>query len=433
MTGSSTTPLADVELVLDVRELRTPPDTREEFAALWEAVEPALIGRNLRRRRHHELSGADGTIRLEVARLADGLTVVAPQTRFSVVAVREPAKLRYRCKQCAAAGQAGYAPFSCQDCKQAGPDHRVCDRHVSILDGALVATCREHHPSCSGCTRPATFRCAGRACRRDRAWCHHHRRAHPRDSDVDYCPTCYDTEFPRCEVAKCADIGTVACEHISASHDGCARRMCTRHARRWQVFGAERLGLGRCAQHVTLAGLVPDQLLFQIVLGACARHRRERLPSLQAFAHTLRNCEHRELALDYRRIHQLLGDLASRLDQRGPQSARDAMAEMRSPWDRQLQNVATASQDGERLIAKLKTIILAEDPRHGAAITSALSLAEYKPPITRDGVVQRQAKLFVNVPENLRGLFIGPNGSRIRGYRERLGVEVQIEGGQRRK
>ena len=53
--------------------------------------------------------------------------------------------------------------------------------------------------------------------------------------------------------------------------------------------------------------------------------------------------------------------------------------------------------------------------------------------MVRDGQVTRRAKLFVNVPENLRGLFIGAGGARKRRYAELLGVDVDIEGGRRRR
>src|SRR5437763_11085760 len=201
---------------------------------------------------------------------------------------------------------------------------------------------------------------------------------------------------------------------MSPSFERCGRRMCTRHARRWQVFGGERMGLGRCSRHSALSGLPAEQLAFQIVVGASARRRRERLPSLQGFAHTLRNTGHPELALDYRRIHRMLTDLATTMGRGGPRAAIDAMSEMRQPWDRQLTGTAAAAQDGKRLVDDLKRIVLAEDPRYGATLAAALTLAGHKPAVVRDGQVTRRAKLFVNVPENLRGLFIGAGGARKR-------------------
>ncbi|ONI89693.1 hypothetical protein ALI22I_14420 [Saccharothrix sp. ALI-22-I] len=420
----------EVELVLDVRGLRNAPTSPDGFAELWDAVEPVLVGRDLGQRPVHELHSPDGLVRLEVARLPGGVRVVDGNTRFAIVAVRERARLRYRCRHCTAEGEATYAPFVCTSCPPGDSDNRVCDRHVVILDGALVANCQDHHPTCQACSAPAVFRCAGRVCRRERAWCADHRKPHPRDPDVDYCPSCYDDVFPRCENRSCTDIGTVRCEHVSRDLRRCDHRICTRHARRWQVFGGERMGLGRCEQHGGMRGVSPDELMFQIVVGAAARKRKERLPSLQGFAHNLRNSGHRDLALDYDRIHRLLGVLGREVAR--DRSASNAMSEMRPVWDRQLAALATTSQEGMRLVERLKRLVIANDRQFGADIAAGIELAEYKPPLQRDGGVGRPARLFVKVPEHLRGRFIGPGGQSIRAYREGLGVEVQIEGGRRK-
>jgi hypothetical protein len=126
----------DVELILDVRDLRTPPGDRDEFAALWNLIEPALNGRDLRAKGVHELVGPDGTLRLEIARIAAGTGLVTPGTRFAVVAVRERPKLHYRCKECADIGRSDYGPFICSD-SSGGQEHRVCDlrRTPSHLPG----------------------------------------------------------------------------------------------------------------------------------------------------------------------------------------------------------------------------------------------------------------------------------------------------------
>ncbi|MCP2167447.1 KH domain-containing protein [Goodfellowiella coeruleoviolacea] len=419
----------EVELVLDLRGLRNAPTTPDGFAELWDAVEPALVGRDLAQRQVHELHGPDGSVRLEVARLPHGTGVVDHDTRFAIVAVREQPYLRYRCKHCEASGETGYAPFVCASCPRDDAGGRVCDRHVVILDGALLATCPDHHPPCQECGAPAVFRCAGRSCRRERAWCAAHRRPHPRDPDVDYCPSCYDDVFPRCEAPGCTDIGTVRCEHVSRDLHRCGQRMCTRHARRWQVFGGERVGLGRCGRHGSMRGVAPDELVFQIVVGASARKRKERLPSLQGFAHNLRNSGHRDLALDYERIHRLL-DVVGREVSRD-RAAAAAISETRPVWARQLAGLASTSQEGRRLVDRLKSLIVAHDRRFGVEVAAAIELAEYKPPIQRDGVVTRRATLFVKVPDHLRGRFIGPRGQNVQAYGAGLGVDVKIEGGRR--
>jgi len=439
---------ADVELVLDVRGMRKPPDDRDGFAALWAKVEPALRGRDLRAKAVHELDGgAEGIVRLEVARIADRAGAVTAGTRFSVVAVREKARLLHRCKECADQGVERYGPFPCSAAES--DEHRACDTHVSILDGALVPTCGAHQPRCRECGRPATFRCAGPACRREVAWCDEHRLRHPQDRDLDYCSSCYAREFPRCEAQPCSAVGTVRCEHMDGAFQACGQRMCTKHAWRWQVFGGERLGLGRCAMHANVTRLPPRELIFQIIAGASARRHLERLPSLQGFAHAIRRANHDELALDYRGIMRMLTDAQTGLtnpatlgperdDRRGwrsgaQEAAIRAMREMRPAWDRQLADTAGAAVEGERLMAKLRQVVQSEIPYHGQEIAAAVRLAEYRPAIIRNGQQVRQPLLFVHVPEHMRGRFIGTQGRNRQHYSEVLQVSVQIEGGSKRR
>jgi hypothetical protein len=106
---------------------------------------------------------------------------------------------------------------------------------------------------------------------------------------------------------------------------------------------------------------------------------------------------------------------------------------MRPDWDRQLCGAGKAVQEGERLIADLRRIIRAELPRHGVILAQAISLAEYKPAVVRDGNIVRPAKLFVHVPDDMRKHFIGAGGTRVRRYAEALRVDVEIEGGKRRR
>jgi hypothetical protein len=387
------------------------------LADLWTSVEPALAGRDLSRKPVHELDGADGLLRLEIVRLPPGTELVDEHTRFSIVAVRETARLRYRCAHCP--GKGTYGPFLCSTCPQDG-DNRVCDEHVVILDGSLIATCPSHRPACQ-CGAPATFRCAGKACRREKSWCDAHRRRHPCDHDVDYCPSCYDVTFPSCDAQACADVGSVRCEHVSHDFRRCGGRMCSRHASRWQVFGGERVGLGRCAHHSQVRDLPPDEVLFQVVAGAALRRRKERLPSLQGFAHNLRGVHQHELALDFTWIHRTLEALIHRAQRDATVST--AMADAKPLWDSQITKIATTTQVGRRLVEQLRTLV-------PPALAATIQFADYRPAAQRGGV-SRPALLFVKVPEHQRGQFIGPKGANVRSYRDRLGVDVQIEGGRR--
>jgi hypothetical protein len=198
--------------------------------------------------------------------------------------------------------------------------------------------------------------------------------------------------------------------------------MCTRHASRWQVFGGERVGLGRCAEHSQVLGLSPEELFFQITAGAALRKRRERLPSLYGFAHNLRGVHQDERALDYPWIHRMLA--ASTRRAQGDATVLAAMAEANPLWDKQLAAITEAAVQGRRLVEQLRGLL-------PPALAATIAYADYRPPALRGGATRR-ALLFVRVPEHQRGQFIGPKGANIKSYRDRLGVDVQIEGGRRR-
>jgi hypothetical protein len=272
------------------------------------------------------------------------------------------------------------------------------------------------------CGTPATFRCGGKACRSDKAWCDAHRRRHPRDPDVDYCPSCYEITFPSCDTRSCPDVGIVRCEHASPDFRRCGRRMCTRHASRWQVFGGERVGLGRCSHHSQVHALPPEEVLFQIITGASLRRNNERLPSLLGFAHNLRGVRKNDLALNFEWIYRTVTALIHRTRHDATVSAKTA--EAKPLWDRQIGEIREAAVQGRRLVEQLRAFV-------PSALAATIEYADYRPESRRGGV-HRRAMLFVKVPEHQRGLFIGSRGAGIKSYSERLGVDVKIEGGGRR-
>jgi hypothetical protein len=425
MSAGPTMPV-EVEVVLDLHELLDGPTTPEGLAELWTAVEQDLIGRDLRGRRLHELNGSTGTVRLDVVRIAESVDLIRPTTRFGIVGVREAARVRHRCRPCSSGGVTRYGPFVCQACGSGRrpPDNHVCDAHVSILDGALTATCAEHRPGCTGCGLPAAFRCAGPSCRtRGTPWCGAHRRPHPDDPDIDYCPDCFALLFPACAVPGCADIGTVECEHVEADGRACGRRTCTRHGSRWQVFGGERLGLGRCGAHQELHGLGPTEVLRQIVGGA-GRRRVERPPTLRGFAYNLRTCGHGRAALDYDRIVEDLGKVGARMqDDRAVAAALDRAWPR---WRRERDRIAADQRTGQDLVARLRRLVPQHDPRYGPEIAASLGFADYVPPVAQAGR-SRRALLWVTLPQHLHGRLKGKGGGLIRTYGDHLGADVRID------
>ncbi|WP_405012182.1 hypothetical protein [Kitasatospora sp. NBC_01539] len=423
-------PAGQVEAVLDLRGWAPGGGGRDDLLALWNELEPALHGRPLHGGSVHSWDAAHGTIVLEIVRVAPGITTAGPETLFDLVAVRERPRIVHRCADCDALGREGYGCFRCRWCADEGRPERVCVEHAVLLDGALTPSCGRHHPACTDCGAPASFWCGGQNCRSGKAWCEQHRRRHPQDPDTDYCPPCHRLAFPVCEEPGCTASGTVVCDWLDLAGTPCGRQACGRHAHRWQVFGAERVGLGLCRAHSRVKGAPVESLLFQICCGA-ARRTGVRMPSLAAFSHNLRNCDHRELALDHRAVRAALTGLDGHLRRSGPQRFVRPVERAGADWDKELTRLRGHSDHGEQLVAELRALVREQDARWGEAIAAALRLAEYKPARTGGPGGERPAVLWVHLPPELRGPFIGPQGSRVAAYRQQLGMDVRIEGGNR--
>jgi hypothetical protein len=445
---------ADLEIVLDVREWRSDLREAAQIGELWASIEPALARRDLSSRPTYTLGHPDGDIHIALLRVRPGASpVVGPATTFHIVSMLEPSRVRYRCQECAALGRTSYGSFTCRDCGADDLDKRLCDEHVRILDGALISTCGAHEPNCVECGAKAGFRCAGSGCQRSRAHCSRHRIAHPHDKDVSYCPTCYTHAFPACEQQGCRNVGTGRCEVTESGLRACGAKACAKHLRRWQVFGAEGLGLALCERHNReLRQYPPEQLLTQIVGGAFRRSARRRdaepLPSLRGFAHSLRNQGHGNHALDFTWIFQTLEWVQRSLRPDAPNERRalDQLLNDRRdggkrpngprPWRKELAGIGVANQDGEALVERLRQLVRQVIPHHGETVAAGLSLANYNPPRRRDGEM-RPGLLFVHLADPLRAPFIGAQGRYIKYFSEQLsagvpgGVSVRIEGDRR--
>ncbi|MGV9814141.1 hypothetical protein ACWDTQ_19780 [Streptomyces cellulosae] len=430
----SAVPAGEVEVVLDLRASTLSLSGAAQYIELWEQLEPALLGQPLRTHTPYQWSSHFGDIAVEIVRLAPGVTVAHENTRFDVVAIRERAALSYRCATCAELGKETYGPFLCRSCADTGRGDRVCDEHVVILDGALVTACPLHHPQCEVCREPASFRCAGPRCHTKTAWCDSHRVAHPEEPDTDYCPSCYQLVFPPCEHRGCNGVGTMACDIVDGFGRPCGRQACTRHALRWQVFGHEKTGLGLCQQHhATLRSTTPTELMRQIVSTAARRSDDFRTPRLVSFGHNLRNTGHRQLAVDYQSIYDQLQWLRDDCERRGDRRVAGALRRADAGWQRELATLVGTAEEGERLLSRLRLLVEQQDWRRGPEVAAALRLVEFKAPRVRNGVTERRGILFLDLPAELRGLFIGAKGVNVAKYRAELGVDVKFEGDRSRR
>ncbi|MGY1762416.1 KH domain-containing protein [Geodermatophilus sp. SYSU D00779] len=442
----------DAEVVLDLRSWRGDVSGKDGVISLWEKLEPAMVGRDLSSRSRHVLEdAASGSVVIDVVRLQSaGSFVVGPKTSFLIGDVIMQPELRYRCAACARAGTPRYGPFMCRRCGDDIGRNRLCDEHVRFLDGALVASCDEHVPGCEECGARGIFWCAGSGCRGKQAHCAGHRREHPQEADIAYCPACFEVDFPPCEVAGCARIGSARCEISDRGVTTCGRRICSMHAKRWQIYGGEALGLAVCSRHAPgMRSMSAEEILRRVVVGTVARGRQsEPLPSLRGLAHTLRNSGHNARALDYRWLMAELQRLesapematatAGRVPQRELTDRRTGNGRYRPPrsprsWEAELGVIDQGNDRGLFLVDRLRGALAVAVPAYGPVMAASLQLAEYKPPRTVKGET-RPGLLFVHLDQNYRGYFIGPRGATIRyleaevGRHVPEGIRLKLEG-----
>ncbi len=442
---------ADLEVVLDVRDWPDRPQTPADFEDLWAGIESALLDCDLAGRPVYSLQGPEGELHVRLARVRPGSSSVLTATsRVQIVSVLEaPTSLPDHCTECARQGTETYGPFQCAQCRSADPARRLCDNHVEVLDGALLAHCPEHRPTCVDCGSPAIFRCAGDRCATKRAHCSRHRVTHPNDPDLSYCPTCYADAYPTCEQSRCRNIGSVRCEASDQQLQRCGIQVCPEHAGRWQVFGGESMGLGLCARHKQALGqLRPEEILRQIIVGTGLRAGHpgtEPLPSLRGFAFSLRKLNHYQSAGDYAWIlatAEAIGAQAGGGSPRGrklqtlvTERSKGTGRPRRTGWSEELAKIKHSNRAGgvgDQLVTRLRELVAQRIRPDGERLAAQLRLADYVPARKRNDQMQ-PALLFVHVEEPYWASF----RQHQRYFSDQLadaepnGLRVRIEGDQR--
>lgn len=420
-----------VSLVLDLQNASRQPSTASDFLSLWEALEERLHGASLRGSASWQVDVPTwGTCGLLLADPDGAPHLVTEETPFVVRSVLEPSQVRYKCATCAAGGRESYGPFICPLCKDKGTPERVCDEHVILLDGSFRATCPRHSPICSTCEMGAagTFWCRGPGCRGSQAHCDRHRRSHPGDKAIGYCPTCYTTKFPECRYPGCTATGSLACEFVDQdSFRRCGMRACSEHAYRWQVLGPHKRGPVLCLGHKqALTSLSREQLTFEIVATARAakgrQGRRDRarpgstssLPGLFTIRHIFVNTRNEALPVELLNMlftqlqHSLAGTgLTARMRENLEGQEERRLADVRREKDDQSQGMAYFAQLQQ---------ILASDGK--LELANAIIYSYFR---------ERSGILWVRVPDHMAGLFIGRQGNTVKSLSQQLGIAVKRE------
>ncbi|MFD4610617.1 KH domain-containing protein [Streptomyces sp. NPDC058440] len=421
-----------VPVTLDLRDFQRVPRSTDECVALWDRLEPAVVTVDpLAGPRVRIDLGDEGEVGIWFLDPATAPRPLGPGTRFAIRGVLEPPEVRHACTTCRAAGTTTYAPYRCAGCDEDRRTGRVCEAHAVFLDGGLRASCLHHVPECRCGTKAAAW-CSGVRCRGRRAWCRTHLRGHPADATVSYCADCYDERFPVCERDGCRGTGYIRCEHRTLSAmKACGRRVCVEHAQRWQVYGPYSRGVALCSLHHQELRSTPPEGLIDIILagtvarakghrGQSASRRRVQLPRISIVRHILINT--RRTVLDMEAIDRLFTGLEQRLRDRTPRDATvsaalELLAGHRPSRQEDIKRFREQHIEGrghfDRLVQELRLT-----GRHQLA--DAVEFSDFRP---------RSRILFVKVPQQLQGSFIGTGGATIKRLRQRVGVEIKLERG----
>ena len=423
-----------VPVTLDLREyLGATPVGAEGYIALWLRLEPAVIGVDPRTGPRIRLAlGAEGEAGvwfLDPMAAPDRLTAATP---FALRGVLERPQVFYACDTCKAAGATVYGPFTCTGCGDGDRPGRVCDTHATFLEGSLRASCPRHVPACSSCGETARAWCGGPGCRSGRAWCRRHLAAHPADAVVEYCQGCYDERFPACEQPSCRATGHGRCEYRTFGTDrACRKRMCAEHSSRWQIYGSASRGLVLCAAHRSaLKSAAPETLTELILAGTAARsrgrggtpqrpggRRQAFLPRLSIVRHIFINtCDRR---MDMSSLDALFTALrrqaAGDPDRRLAEAAQRLLDDHAPSRREDVRRFDVAHDEGRVHLARL-VALLREKGR--GQIADAVGFSDYRP---------AKRILFVLLPAELRGRFIGTGRANVRELEQRLGISIQLE------
>jgi hypothetical protein len=438
MTSAPEVQPADVRLVLDLRAFSHPSNDRDALGKLWPQLEHALAQLDLVPDGAYTIdSGGHGTIGIRVIEVADGHRRSTPRTRFAVHHVMARPTVRLPCSTCRDDGRRTYGPYTCASCPPPGKRDdkrpgRVCEDHVVVLSGSLLSMCRRHADSCSdsSCNRPATYRCEGSGCRRRTPWCDDHRRSAPGDPASAYCPACQARDYPSCSRPGCGGIGSIRCELV-VDRDGraCDIATCGRHAARWQVYGPHVVGIGLCPPHrETPRTLDAQQVVYQIVAVASTRAGpldvRVRRTSLGSVRHTFVKLHDAEPP-SIPELDRMFVRLASSLSPEIPHE--DKMKQFVGRHAQVRENaVSVAAREQEEGYQRLRQLQAVLQREGKGELAAAMTYADWRPRAGAHG------RLFVKLPEEYRGLFIGARGQNVQRLGMVLGFDVGLERGQGR-
>ena len=408
-----------IRVVLDVSETKLKISGPADMLRVWGELERQIVGRTMVKGQRERLLAQSQPVFLEVVSNNIVDAKIQEDTQFEIISIAEKADIKYACATCLKSGQETYGPFICVECQNSGSQSRICDDHVVIIDSSNKSFCPTHHPKCS-CGENADFWCHGPGCKGNRSWCLKHGLKNSRASDEVYCRDCFGELFPDCDHHGCKNIGSLKCEFIEPNgQSACGKAGCSKHMSRWQVFGPQTEGIVLCEEHRSRRYLDPRDLVADVFRSTAWRNskswRIQNLPTLQSFRHVLRQKMHKNF--EVAEVSALFDHLP--LPNSGNRKYTSAASELLKRYEEQRKKLVRKNEDelleGRRIFQRLLSALIEMGQDE---LASVIRFSDYRP---------RNTRLFVVVPEEYRGLFIGARGKNINDLKVRVGVSIDIE------
>lgn len=404
-----------IQVILDLTAYQEELQGAKDFVALWNSIAPTLVGRTFEEGADYKIEQRNkGLIQIHIITLPHEDLVVTQQTNFAIYSVIEKPKVKHKCHICS-----DYGPFRCMESKK-----RVCENHVTILDGSMMPFSPHYAPKCnSGNNKTAAFWCDGPTCKGKIPWSESYRRNHPNDLDHWYCPDCYKIKFPKCSHSNCQETGSSKCEHVdSVTKETCNNAVCNRHVKRWQVYGPNKRGLSLCEQHRNIKRLSDDEILYQIIAGTVKRKSGSRkwafpIPSLQSFRHIFMNTRKRLYELDF--INKQIEAIPKKLsNNKFDRKVIRAINEGKNWRVQNLKRGVDAHIEGRKVFAQLQNHLRGVYNSKISMLAEEIEYSDYKP---KDRVI------FIRLDDEYRGYFVGRGGQNIKSFESALGIKIRFE------
>jgi len=424
--------MRQVDIALDLRELKIQLDSRNDFFRAWdEFLANRLVGTSIVSGQTLEFNEPRGSWRLLVLDTGDN-SVIGKDTLLNVIDLARPPEVRRACKEHVKSGQNVFAAFHCRACRDENKSDFLCEEHANFLENRYLTFCAEHIPRCQcrrDCPDAAAFACDRCA----KTFSVNYRQPHPNDPLTLFCNMCFAAKFESCSECKAKGqtrLGKSVCAFPTGFNgERCGKRLCTlRHARQWLIWGRHWRGAALCQTHYTSLPTASAVDLLWIIVSAKAPARF--LQDRARKAHRLRNIisYHRKQDLSWNEMAQALRALEQRAKAAENRIAMDNIIQLQRETEESIKKIGEMQQDLPRLeaqylmqVRQFYTAHLRSDP------ATIILRIKAQPVLGRRGEPPKY-RLTISVARDsygrsFKGLLIGKGGMLINQLKSQLNLQ----------